>query len=141
MLHFGFTPDEVALRLDHRTEFSGAGGEPYLPDGLPVAHLLPVDEGLALDAEVVARIRSSYASLPERSRYVLTVRLGLGVERQTLRAAAEPLGLHLNRVRQLQLLAVDALADAAAGEGRRRPDPASLRNDVTETLRKLAAPA
>ena len=68
---------------------------------------------------------------------MLTVRLGLGVKPVTLRAAAEPLALHLDRVRQLQLHAIDALTAAAAGPGRKRPEPRSLRQGVIETLKLL----
>lgn len=71
-------------------------------------------------------------------RYVLTARLGLTVAPQTLNAVAKPLALHLSRIRTLQVLSVDALCAAATGEGRGRPEPASLREDVENTLRALA---
>jgi hypothetical protein len=56
------------------------------------------------------------------------------------RRAAEPLGLHLSRIRQIQLAAVDALADAAAGGGCARPQPHTLRDDIVRTLRAVTLP-
>src|SRR5205823_2455485 len=78
--------------------------DPYLPEGLPVAEVaaeVPAD--LALDTDQIERLRGAYEALPRRSRYVLTVRLGLGRPEQTLRGAAQPLALHLDRIRQIQL--------------------------------------
>jgi hypothetical protein len=57
-----------------------------------------------------------------------------------VRAAAEPLALHLDRIRQLQLDALGALARAAAGGRREKPTPEQLREPVQETLRALALP-
>jgi len=82
-----------------------------------------------------------WGRLARRLRYVLTVRLGLGgVEPLSLRAAAEPLALHLDRIRQLQLDALGALARAAAGGRREKPTPEQLREPVQDTLRALALP-
>jgi hypothetical protein len=142
LLHFGFTPDEVALRLDHRTEFkAGDGPQASLPSGLPVAELT-ADAGveLALSDEDVARLRDAYAQLPLRTRYVLTARLGLGLDEIPVRKVAEPLGLHTSRIRQLHVMAVDSLANAVVGDGRDRRDPATLRERVVQTLRALARP-
>ena len=76
-------------------------------------------------------------SPPRRTRYVLTVRLGLGVPRRTLRDAAEPLALHLTRVQQLQLYAQDALVQAAA-DGRRATRP-GLRAAVMDGVRAMSS--
>jgi len=80
-----------------------------------------------------------WGRLARRSRYVLTVRLGLGgVEPTSLRVAAEPLALHLDRIRLVQLDALGALSRVAAGGRRGKPTPAQLREPVQETLRALA---
>jgi hypothetical protein len=39
LLHFGFTLDEVALRLVYRAEFTNSDADRYLPEGLPIAEL------------------------------------------------------------------------------------------------------
>ncbi len=62
----------------------------------------------------MARLRDAYAELPRRSRYVLTVRLGLGRKSLTLTQAGEPLSLSLDRVRQLQVRATNELCRAVA---------------------------
>lgn len=69
---------------------------------------------------------------------MLTARLGLaGEEPATLRRTAEPLGLHVERVRQLQQLAVTELAVAAHGQ---RAGADGLRDVVGGTLRCVAGP-
>lgn len=113
LLHFGYTPEEVALLLEQRSQVFTANADPYLHDDLPVAVLsegLPVAGKSGLSAEEAQRVRDCYESMPRRTRYVLTVRLALGVPKQTLRQAAEPLALHLTRIQQLQLYAQDAFA-------------------------------
>lgn len=138
LLHFGFTPEQVALRLEGKAVPHNQDPDPYLPTGLPVAELRdPTDVRLPLRPEQARRVVDAYGKLARRSRYVLTVRLGLGVEELTLKAAGLPLSLSLDRVRQLQLHALDALAEAAAGEGRDRPEPGSLRDGVVGTLVRL----
>jgi DNA-directed RNA polymerase sigma subunit (sigma70/sigma32) len=74
--------------------------------------------------------------MPRRTRYILTVRFGLGIEKQTLRAAAEPIALHLSRIQQLQIYALDALLHAAS-DGRKVTRP-GLRSDIIEALRMMA---
>jgi hypothetical protein len=59
------------------------------------------------------------------------------VPQQRLRDAAEPLALHLTRIHQLQLYALDALLHAASG-GRRVTRP-GLRTDIIEGLRRMAS--
>jgi len=91
--------------------------------------------GLALDAGQVQRLRAAYRELPRRSRYVLTVRLGLGAEPvRTLKAASAPLALSLDRIRQLQLAATDALVDAVRGQ---QPVSEELRAAAVGALRTL----
>lgn len=138
LLHFGFTPEQVALRLEGKSQPHNRNADPYLPDGLPVAdlrHLSSADGPLS--AEQTRRVVEAYNGLAKRSRYVLTVRLGLGVEPMSLKAAAEPLALSLDRIRQLQVHAIEALSDAASGPGRKRPKPGSLRDGVVATLKLL----
>jgi hypothetical protein len=137
LLHFGFTLEEAEERFDHRAEFTNADADRYLPEGLPVAELREPKGRLPLTPEQVERMVGTYRGLPRRSRYVLTARLGLGTETQTLKQAAKPLALHLSRVQQLQVLALDALCQAAAGDGRARPNPLALLDGVEATLRAL----
>jgi hypothetical protein len=143
LLHFGFTLDEASARFDHRAEFTNADADRYLPDDLPIAELrdprVPVQ--LLLTREQAGRVVDAYRSLPRRSRYVLTARLGLLGDTAPLREVAKPLALHLGRVHQLQALAMSALCQAAAGDGRGRPTPHTLHDDVEAALRALAIPA
>lgn len=134
LLHHGYTPTEVARRLEHRDEVCGRVAEPYIPDGLPVAELtqeLPTDKALPLSHAEIERVRETYDGFSKRTRYVLTVRLGLGVPQQTCRRAAEPLKLHQTRVKQLQAYALDALALAVEG---RKTERSGLRTAITESL-------
>lgn len=140
LLHFGYTPDETALRLERQEQVFSRRADAYIPDDLPLAALADEDstngalDGL-LSREEAEAVRETYAALPRRTRYVLTVRLGLGVPKQTLREAADPLALHLSRIQQLQLYALDALVLAAA-EGRKKTRR-GLRADVIEALRAM----
>lgn len=138
LLHFGHTPEEVALRLEARSQVYNGADDSYLPDDLPVAALAGAGSlaGLPLDQDEAERVRACYEAMPRRTRYVLTVRLGLGVPKQTLRASGEPLALHLTRIQQLQLYALDALTHAAS-EGRRVTRP-GLRSDIIEGLRGMS---
>jgi DNA-directed RNA polymerase specialized sigma24 family protein len=95
--------------------------------------------GLALSQDEAERVRACFEAMPRRTRYVLTVRLGLGVPQQRLREAAEPLALHLTRIHQLQLYALDALLHAAS-DGHRVTRP-GLRTDIIEGLRGMAREA
>jgi hypothetical protein len=145
LLHFGHTPEEVALRLEARSQVFNGNDDAYLPDDLPVALLSGAEEagsysglpvGLPLSAQEAVRVRDCYEAMPRRTRYVLTVRLGLGVPKQRLRDAADPLALHLTRIHQLQLYALDALLHAAS-DGRRVTRP-GLRSDIIEALRRMS---
>jgi len=140
LLHLGYTPEEVALRLEQQDQVFNGNADPYLPDDLPVAELgetLSVAGGdRALSAEESSRVRETYESFPRRTRYVLTVRLGLGIPKQTLRDAAEPLALHLTRIQQLQRYAMDELV-LAASDGRREARP-GLRAAVIDSLRLMS---
>ncbi len=137
LLHHGYTPEQVALRLEQRDQVFNTNADPYLPDDLSVAVLADTPpEGLALSEQEAKRVRETYEAMPRRTRYILTVRLGLGVPKQTLRDAADPLALHLTRIQQLQLYAQDALLQAAA-EGRRTTRP-GLRAAITESLRVMS---
>jgi hypothetical protein len=54
----------------------------------------------------------------------------------TLLDTAQPIGMHLSSVRNIQLQALDALAGAVAGPGEH--DMEAYRARVTEALRLLA---
>jgi len=140
LLHFGFTPEQVALRLEGKIQPHNRNDDQHLPEGVPVAELREPDgQSLPLTDEQLRRMLEEWNKLAKRSRYVLTVRLGLGgADQLTLRAAAETLALSLHRIRQLQLAAIGALSRAAAGGRREKPTPADLRIPAQETLRALA---
>lgn len=93
-------------------------------------------DGLPLTREEALRVREAYDALPRQTRYILTVRLGLGVPNQTLKEAAEPLVLHFGRVKTLQAYAIDAPFQAAS-DGHRATRP-GLRAAPTEGLRQMA---
>jgi len=99
---------------------------------------LPDDADLApLDADAAGRLHAAWASLPRRSRYVLTVRLGLdGHAPLTLRLAADPLDLNPERIRQIQQLALGDLAVAVHGQ---RAGAEPLRPFVADLLRRAVA--
>lgn len=138
LLHFGYTPEQVAMRLEQHNQVFLANADPYLPADLPIAELAEaLPEDLPLTREEAERVSNCWEAMPRRTRYILTVRLGLGVPRQTLREAAEPLALHLTRIQQLQLYAQDALLQAAA-EGKKTTRP-RLRADITEGLRAMSS--
>lgn len=139
LLHFGYSQEAVERRLTTKNSVIRKGHDPdsWLPVGLPMATLRDDDlAGLALGSEQVATLRDAYGKLARRSRHVLTVRLGLAQEPLTLKRGAEPLGLSLDRVRQLQVLAVDRLTDAVASDETQERGP--LREAVADTLRALA---
>jgi hypothetical protein len=139
LLHHGYTPEEVALRLEQKGQVYNSNADPYLPDDLPVAELAAeLPAGLPLSKEEARRVRETYDSFPRRTRYVLTVRFGLGVPKQTLREAGDPLALDLSRIRQLQLYALDALT-MAASDGR-KTTRSGLRAAVIEGLQLMARP-
>ncbi len=138
LLAFGFTADEVALRLEGKTKPHNHNADPYLPEGLPVAVLMApgatnaaAASNLPLSLSEATRLHAAYGELPRRSRYVLTFWLGLGVPTMTLATAAAPLALSLDPIRQLQLAALDSLAETVTAG---RPVTQQLRRDVTETL-------
>jgi hypothetical protein len=109
---FGFTPPQIAQRLDRfpppprRTVEKNVA----MPAGLPIAVLTdttPTD----VDAEVARRVSDIYDSLTPRSRHILTVRLGLaGAPRRKLREAAHELDLHITGVHNAQAKALTKLA-------------------------------
>lgn len=140
LLHHGYTPEEVALRLEQRDQVFNTNADPYLPDDLPVAVLAneaPAFGEAGLSTDEAQRVRETYEAMPRRTRYILTARLGLGgFSKQILRDVAEPLALRLTRIQQLQLYAQDALLQAAA-EGRRTTRP-GLREAVMEGLRAMS---
>lgn len=136
LLHYGYTPEEVARRLEQQAQILNKSADPYLPDDLPVA-VLAVDlpEGLPLTGEEALRVREAYEALPRRTRYILTARLGLGGPKQTLRETAEPLVLHFGRIKTLQAYAIDALFQAAS-DGHKKTRP-GLRAALIEGLRQM----
>jgi hypothetical protein len=137
LLHFGYTPDAIAHRLERKEQVFYNQIEPHLPDDLPVAGLRDVEpDNVPLSQAEAEAVREAYEAFPKRTRYVLTVRLELGGEqKRTLREVGDGLGLHLSRIQQLQLYALDALVDAVGEPKHARP---GLRAGVIETLRTLA---
>lgn len=137
LAHFGYTPDAIAHRLARKEQVFFAADDPYLPDDLPVAEMaMEIPEDLPLSGEEAERVRECYEVMPRRTRYILTVRLGLGGERKRiLREAGEALGVHLSRIQQLQIYALDALVEAV---GEPKHARAGLRADVIEGLRLMA---
>jgi hypothetical protein len=136
LLHHGYTKEEVKSRMDGKRK-KPAESDPYLPEGLTVAELADTDpRDLPLTAEETRRLRAAWTALPKRSRYVLTHQLGMGVEPASLRQTAEPIGMHLASIRNIQLRAIDALAGATAGPGEH--DMNAYRESVEAVLRALA---
>jgi DNA-directed RNA polymerase specialized sigma24 family protein len=111
LLHYGFSPEQVAERLCRDDVLVNSRPDAFLPTDPAIAELSgPVVEA-ALDAEQVRRLRRAWKALPLRSQYVLTARLGLGLEPVTRAEAAAALGCEVSRIDQLQALALKALAD------------------------------
>ena len=112
----------------------------YVPAGLLVARLrVPARDdvcGLPVSVEQAALVADAYRKLPRRSRYVLTVRLGLGVGVRSCREVAMPLGLSAERVVQLRGRALDVLR--RAGCGGMKVSPAFSEGSVISLLRRLA---
>ncbi len=135
LLHFGYTPEEVAERLEQtpRAFFPDAG----LPDGLPVADVPGrYPEAIPLSRAEYQLLRRAWDDLPRRSRYVLTVRLGLGLPAITLRESAAPLRCHLSSVHNIQNAAINALAEAVGFKKGR--DLTEVVLAVRETLERSA---
>jgi len=134
LAHFGFTAQQIAERLDripppprHTVE------KTPMPAGLPIATLRdspPAD----VDADTARRIKAAYEALTPRTRYVLTVRLGLaGASVLKLSEVGEALDLHLTSIHQTQAKALARLATALPeGIGGDR------RTHAGELLRRLA---
>jgi hypothetical protein len=140
LLHFGYTPDAIAHRLARRERVffnRDADDEAPLPEDLPVAALREAEAGCPpLGIDEADAVREAYEAFPRRTKYVLTVRLGLGGERKRiLREIGDALGLHLSRVQQLQVYATDLLVEAV---GEPKHARAGLRADVLESLRLMA---
>lgn len=137
LLQFGYTPDAIAHRLERKEQVLYNQIEPHLPDDLPVARLRVIEpDNVPLSQAETEAVRETYEAFPKRTRDVLTVRLELGGEcKRTLREVGDGLGLHLSRIQQLQLYALDALVKAVGEPRHARP---GLRAGVIETLRALA---
>lgn len=139
LLHFGYSEEEVERRLTTKNSIIRKGHDPdsWLPVGLPMAVIgADTPAGVTLDHGQVAQVRTAYDRLPRRSRHVLTVRLGLAAEPLTLKKASEPLGLSLDRIRQLQVQAVESIVDAVVSDV--SSDRSSLRDAVQAALRAMA---
>jgi hypothetical protein len=137
LLHFGYTPEQLALRDEQSAVVKGRRFEPFLPAECPVAELSETaPEGLPLASEEAECLRETYEEFAARTRYVLTVSLGLGgVPKLTRGAAAKPLGVHSSRIQQIQLYAIDAIAQAIEGRKTIRP---GLRDAISESLPMMA---
>lgn len=138
LLHFGFTPEQVAERLE-----SGQRRAPvhlpdaFLPDGLPIAELPGRrPDGCGFDNDRYGLLRQAWQELPRRSRYILTARLGLGTEKLTLKDTAAPLALTFTWICELQTAALQSLAEAVGFK--KGKDMAAVVVAVQEAL-KVAA--
>ncbi len=91
LLHFGFTPDQVAERLASTNAPRDATPTGTRLRGCrwPSSRLCSGERSRELDGDAVQRLVAAYRALPQRSRYVLTARYGLRV------AVATPLALVL----------------------------------------------
>lgn len=91
----------------------GEDGGGSLADLLPATHVRTPEE-IALQDQIVAGLRSLIRGLRPREALVLTLRFGLedGVER-TLEQVGEILGVTRERVRQIQVKALDKLRHPA----------------------------
>lgn len=133
LMHFGFTSDQLAERYARqvRPVPPAPRVEKPTPDGLPVAELADaIPAGLQIGDELAGALRDAYRQLPARTRYVLTVRLGLGGhDVLSLREAAGPVNLHLTRIKQIQHQAVAELVERVGDISH---------DQAVETLRELA---
>lgn len=131
--HFGFTSDQLAERLAQqvRPVPPCPRVEKPTPEGLPVATLADrLPAGLPVSDEQAVELRDAYRALPPRTRFVLTARLGLdGHTPLRLKDVAEPLGLHLSRIPQVQHGAVGELAERVGVSA----------DQVVEVLRRMSA--
>lgn len=139
LLHYGYTPDEVAERLDGLTPAWNRGLTPRpLPEGTVVAEL-DSDAASELTGPEDRALRHAWQELPESWRYVLTVRLGLGCQRLTLAETAAPLDLHLSRAAQIQHAATRELCTALNGAtGTVVAEPLQRRAELECALHALA---
>jgi hypothetical protein len=137
LLHFGYTPEQLALRDEQSAAVKGSQFEPFLPAECPIAELSETPpEGLPLRRGEAECLRETYEEFAARTRYVLTVSLGLGgTPKLTRGAAAKPLGVHSSRILQIQLYAIDAIAQAIEGRKTIRP---GLRDAISESLPMMA---
>ena len=72
LLHHGYTPEEVALRLEQRDQVFNTSADRDLPDDLPVAVMAneaPALRESGLSADEAARVRETYEAMPRRTRY------------------------------------------------------------------------
>lgn len=137
LVHFGFTPDQLAERLARIPEpVPPPVPERPTPDDLPIAELTDTIPD-RLDRDRAAQVRDAYRALPARTRYVLTARLGLGDHpAQQLRQIAPVLDLDYTRVHQIERKAIATLQAACARPGRGgRAD----RVWITDVLRQLTS--
>ncbi len=113
------TPDATSLDLPTSAEETGAELGDFVEDE-PASNLL---EDVISEMET-SRLEEAIGRLPERARYVLMRRHGLGHRRHaTLAELAEELDLSRERVRQLQRKAEKTLQTGVgfSGEARRVP--------------------
>lgn len=113
----GYTQEQIASRMEGKAPPQNTATVPYLPEGLPVAH---VDSEKLSDAPLppscAQALADGYERLPHRTRYVLTVRLGLGgAATRTLSKTGEPLVVSLARAQQIQVEATEALTRSVLG--------------------------
>jgi Homing endonuclease associated repeat len=142
LLHFGYSEEDVVRRLTSKKNIITRDWNPdaMLPPGLPMASLRDgKDDGGPLGSGQLVKLREAYSGLPRRLRYVLTVRLGLGVQAMSLKRAGTPLALSISRIQQIQLQTVELLVDAVATGADDARGP--LRAAIETALARLAVPS
>ncbi|MDO8184685.1 hypothetical protein Q5424_04970 [Conexibacter sp. JD483] len=135
LVHFGFTPDQLAERLARIPEpVAPVMPTRPMPDGLPEPVELPDHTPDGLDPAAVDAVRAAYRELPTRSRYVLTQRLGLSVPARELKEVAPDLNLTPSGVHVIERKALGLLQAACS-----KPGQLTDREWVRHVLRQLTA--
>ena len=118
-LGVGWSEERVARALapprvmSLSTAVGAAGSERVLADVLALASAVdPVDH--AAEQQLRTRVEGALAGLSERSRFVVRARFGIGHAVLTRQQIAEVLGVTVERVRQLENRALEALSEPLA---------------------------
>jgi DNA-directed RNA polymerase specialized sigma24 family protein len=119
LVHFGFTPDQLAERLARIPEpVPPPVPERDMPAGLPAAELTD-DTPDGLDPAFATAVRDAYRGLPARARFILTARLGLGgAPARSFREIGPALHVHFTTVHLAERRAIATLQAACSPAGR-----------------------